>query len=251
VPRGDLEDLASLRSGAAASDGVIHTAFNHDFSKFKANCEMDRQAIEALGDGLAGSGRPLIVTSGTALLSPGRLATEEAQKPSNSPFPRVSEEAAASVAARGVRVSVVRLPPSVHGDGDHGFVPILIGIAREKGASAYVGDGLNRWPAVHRLDAAHLYRLVLEKGLSAAPRYHAIAEEGVPFREIAGVIGRRLNVPVVGKTPEEAASHFGWFAHFAAIDSPASSARTRQQLGWHPTHPALIADIDREAYFKV
>jgi len=250
VHRGDLEDLESLRSGAAAADGVIHTAFNHDFSKFKVNCEMDRLAIEALGDALAGSGRPLIVTSGTALLSPGRLATEEAQTPPNSPFPRVSEQAAASVAARGVRVSVVRLPPSVHGDGDHGFIPILIGIAREKRASVYVGEGLNRWPAVHRLDAAHLYRLVLEKGAAAAPRYHAIADEGVPFREIAGVIGRRLNVPVVSKTPEEATSHFGWFAQFAAIDCPASSARTRQQLGWQPTRPALIPDIDREAYFK-
>jgi nucleoside-diphosphate-sugar epimerase len=250
VHRGDLEDPNTLRSGAAASDGVIHTAFNHDFSKFKANCETDRQAIEALGAALAGSDRPLIVTSGTALLSPGRLATEEDQKPSNSPLPRVSEEAADSVAALGVRVSVVRLPPSVHGDGDHGFIPILIGIAREKGVSAYVGDGLNRWPAVHRLDAAHLYRLVLEKGAAAAPRYHAIADEGVPFREIAGVIGRRLNLPVVSKTPEEAANHFTWFTHFASIDSPASSAQTHQQLGWQPKHPSLIPDIDREQYFK-
>lgn len=248
VHRGDLEDLESLRSGAAMSDGVIHTAFNHDFSKFKENCEADRRAIEAMGAALEGSGRLLIVTSGTGLLAPGVLATEATVQTSGSP--RVaSEEAAISIAAKGVSVSVVRLPPSVHGDGDHGFVPMLIDIARKKGVSAYLGDGLNHWPAVHRLDAARLYRLALEKAVAGA-RYHAVAEEGVPFREIAGVIGRRLNVPVISRKHEEAADHFGGFWHFAAIDNRASSQQTREQLGWLPEGPGLIADIDRPDYFR-
>lgn len=246
VQRGSLDDLESLRNGAAAADAVIHAGFNHDFSNYAVAAETDRLAIETLGAALAGSGRPLIVTSGTALAAPGRIATEE--DAANSTFPRKSETAAASAAARGARVSVLRLPPSVHGEGDHGFVPLLIGLAREKGVSAYVGDGLNRWPGVHRLDAARLYRLVLESG-SAAPRYHAVADEGVPFREIAELIGRRLGVPVVSQSRQDAAEHFGWFAEFAGLDCPASSAQTQQRLGWRPTQPSLIRDIDRPSYF--
>jgi nucleoside-diphosphate-sugar epimerase len=250
VHRGDLQDLESLRAGASAADGVIHTGFNHNFSKFKEKCENERKTVEALGAALAGSDRPLIITSGIGLLPPGQLATEQTMPASPNPNPRVvSEEAARAAAARGVRVSIVRLPPSVHGDGDHGFVPILINIARQKGASAFIGEGINHWPAVHRLDAAHLFRLALEKGAANAC-YHGVAEKGVAFRQIAEVIGHRLNVPVVSKTPEEAAQHFTWFAHFAAINVPASSNQTRQDLGWHPTQPGLIADLDRPSYFE-
>jgi nucleoside-diphosphate-sugar epimerase len=240
IHRGSLEDLNSLRDGARKADAVIHTAFNHDFSRFAQNCEDDRHAIEAMGAVLEGSDRPMLVTSGLALIAPGRVATE-ADKASPD-FPRASEIAAAAVASRGVRASSVRLSPSTHGTGDHGFVPHLISLAREKGVAAYIGDGQNRWPGVHRFDAARLYRLALEQGVESGP-YHAVADEGVPFKAIAEVIGRRLGVPVVSKTREKAAEHFGWIARFA------TSARTRSALGWQPEQPGLIADLDQDNYF--
>lgn len=250
VHRGDLEDLESLRSAAAATDGVIHTGFIHDFSRFKEVCETDRRAITEIGAVLAGSERPLIVTSGTALLAQGQLA-EESHMPVPGPNPRLaSEEAADAVAAKGVRVSVVRLPPSVHGKGDHGFVPMLINLAREKGSSAYKGEGLNRWPAVHRFDAARLFRLALEKAAGPGTRYHGVAEEGILFKDIAEVIGKHLNLPVASKSQEEAAVHFGWFAHFVSIDNPASSKQTQEQLGWHAVQPGLLADINSN-YFSI
>jgi len=244
VHRGDLEDLGSLRSGAAMADGVIHAAFNHDFSKFAENCEADRRAIEVIGDVLEGSDRPLIVTSGLSP-TPDRLTTEDDVPPSGSSgTPRVSERTAISMVARGVRASVVRIP-QVHDRDKQGVATYMIALAHEKGISAYVGAGLNRWPAVHRLDAAPIYRLALEKG-SAGARYHAVAEEGVSVREIAEAIGRGLKIPVVALLPEEAASHFGWLGFLVSMDAPASSVLTRQRLGWRPTEtPGLIADLER------
>ena len=245
VHRGDLEDLDSLRSGASTSDGLIHCGFIHDFSRFQEVCEVDRRAIETMGDALAGSDRPLVVTSGTGMGAdaPGQTATEDLFNPNN-PNPRASSELAAeAVAARGVRVSVVRLP-QVHDTRKQGLVTFSIALAREKGLSAYIGDGLNRWPAVHVLDAAAVYRLALEKAPNRA-RYHPVAEEGVTAKAIAEAIGRGLKIPVVSLSPEEAAGHFGWMAMFAGMDMPASSALTKERLGWHPTQKAgLIEDLD-------
>jgi nucleoside-diphosphate-sugar epimerase len=248
--RGDLNDLESLREGAAASDGVIHCAYIHDFSQMEQAAHTNNRAIEALGATLEGSDRPLVVTSGTALVAPGRLATE-ADTAAGGGHPRVeSERIAMALASRGVRVSILRPPPSVHGEGDHGFVPVLIDIARTKGVSAYVGDGANRWPAVHRLDAAHLYRLALESA-PAGTVLHAVGEEGVPTREIAEVIGRHLDLPVVSVEPDAAGDHFGWIGAFFALDVPASSALTRERMGWQPAHPGLIADLDEGHYFQL
>lgn len=244
VHRGDLEDLDSLRRGAEVSDGVIHTAFVHDFSRFEAICEIDRQAIEAMGSVLAGSNRPFVITSGTGMGSPGpgQVAVED-HFDANHPNPRrASELAGVSVAERGVNVSVVRLP-QVHDPVKQGLITYLVQAARQKGVSAYVGDGSSRWPAAHVLDVARLYRLAFEKG-EAGSRYHAVAEQGVSVREIAEVLGRGLKVPVVSVSREEAPAHFGWLGMFAGIDMPASSALTRERLGWQPTGPGLIADLE-------
>ena len=248
VHRGNLENLDSLRSGAAKADGVIHTAFDHDFSNFVANCEKDRRAIEALGAALKGSDRPLVITSGTGMgnAEPGRPATEDVFDTSH-PIPRVaSEMAGAAMLDAGVNVSVMRLP-QVHDTVKQGLITPLIAVAREKGVSAYSGDGRNRWPAAHVLDVARLYRLALEKR-EAGARYNAVAEEGIPVRDIAEVIGRGLKVPVVAMSPEDAAGHFGWLAAFVGLDLPASSARTQERLGWHPTGPGLIADLEQMQY---
>jgi nucleoside-diphosphate-sugar epimerase len=244
--RGDLEDLEALRIGAAAADGVIHAGFIHDFADFVRVCGVDKLAIETIGAALAGSDRPFVVTSGTGLLSPGKLATEDMQAPDLPHFPRVSEKAGFATVEQGVRAMAVRLP-QVHDPFKQGLVTYLVAIARQKGVSAYVGDGLNRWPAGHRLDAARLYRLALEKG-TAGERFHAVGEEGVALREIAEAIGRGLKLPVVSKTPEEAAEHFGWLAAFAGSDLPASSAWTQERLGWHPTGPGLISDLDQARF---
>ena len=246
--RGDLEDLESLRLGVSGSDAVIHTAFDHDFSNFVANCEKDRRAIEALGGALAGSDRPLVITSGTGIgnAAPGRPATEDVFNTEH-PNPRVASElAGAAMQAAGVNVSVVRLP-QVHDPVKQGLITPLVEIAREKGASAYVGDGLNRWPAAHVVDVARLYRLALERGDPGA-RYHAVAEEGIAAREMAEVIGAGLKVPVVALSPDEAGAHFGWLAMFVGLDMPASSAWTRERLGWRPDGPGLIADLQRMDY---
>lgn len=252
VHKGDLNDLKSLQTGAENADGVIHTAFNHDFSKFKENCETDKRVIELFGNVLAGSERPLIVTSAIGILPQGHLVTEETV-PASGPEAELraaSEEVAITAAKNGVRSSVIRLAPTVHGEDDHNFIPTLIRLAKEKGISAYIGEGNNRWPAVHRLDAAHLFRLVLENGV-AGSRYHAVSEEGIAFREIASMIGHQLNIPVVSIAPEESENHFGWFTRFASMDIPASSQLTREQMEWNPTQHGLIQDLSLPHYYKL
>jgi nucleoside-diphosphate-sugar epimerase len=249
VHRGDIEDLESIRRGAAEADAVIHLAFNHDFSKFAANCETDRRVIEALGSELAGSDRMLVATSATgmAVAEAGRPSTEDDAPASTQVIPRAaSEEAAAAAAAKGVRVAVVRLP-QVHDTEKQGLVTYALQMAREKGVSAYIGEGLNRWPAAHVLDTARLYRLALEKTNGSAT-YHAVAEEGVSVREIAEAIGRGLKVPVVSIAPEQAPGHFGWLAGFAGWDLPSSSVKTREKLGWNPTGPNLLTDLSNMRY---
>ncbi len=252
VQMGTLEDLDGLTRGASAADGVIHTAFNHDFSKFAENSELDRVAIETLGAALRGTDRPLLVTSGTAAPTPGRPATEnDPPMPTNPTYPRASEATAMALAASGVRASVVGLP-QVHDTVKQGFVTYFIGVARAKGVSAYVGDGANRWSAAHVLDVARLYRLALEKleleKGEAGVRYHAVAEEGVALREIAEAISRGLKVPVVSLSPEEAGPHFGFLGAFAGLDMPVSSALTQERLGWHPAGPGMIADLEHMTY---
>ena len=246
VHRGDLNDLDSLRSGAHDADGVIHLAFHHDFDNFTNAGELDRNAITALGETLAGSGRPLVVTSGTAGHALGQILTED--QPANPQSPRVSESAALAFADRDVRVSIVRLAPTVHGNGDYGFIPVLIDVARAKGVSAFPGDGANRWSAVHRNDAAVLFRLAAESA-EAGTILHAVGEQAVTTRDIAESFGRHLGVPVTSVAPEAAAEHFGWIGAFFAIDMPASSAITQRRFGWQPTNIGLLDDLDQGHYF--
>ena len=245
---GDLENLDSLRRGAESTDGTIHCGFIHDFSDFARSCEVDRRAIETMGAVLEGSGKPFLNSTGVAGLSPGRLSTEEDMADSGRYVRALSEEATLALAGRGVRAMSIRLSPSTHGDGDYGFVPMLAHVAQEKGVSAYLGDGANRWPGVHRSDAARLYRLALEKG-EAGARFHAVADEGVPTRAIAEAIGRSLKLPVKSIPVEQTGEHFGWMGFFYGLDAASSSAWTQQTLGWRPTGPGLLADIDRPEYY--
>jgi nucleoside-diphosphate-sugar epimerase len=262
VRHGTLDDLDVLRSAAEDSDGVIHLAFKHDLAfsgDFQGAADADRLAVETLGEALAGSDRPFVIASGTLGIAPGRVASERdghsldpavAGTGSGPQARHETAELTLALATRGVRSSVLRLPPTNHGDGDNGFIAILVGLAREKGVSGYIGDGANRWTAVHRLDSARLFRLAVE-GAPAGSTLHAVAEEGVPIREVAEAIGRHLQLPVVSVAPEKAGEHFGWLGAFLALDSPASSALTRELLGWEPTQPGLIADLDQGHYFRV
>jgi nucleoside-diphosphate-sugar epimerase len=248
VHRGDLNDVESLRAGAAACDGVIHLGFIHDFDNYEASIRTDRGAIETIGEALAGSHRPFVLASGTLGLAPGQLAIEEMPFDPNQ-HPRLANAVGAmAFAQRAVRVSFVRLPPTVHGTGDHGFVKRLIDIARDKGVSAYIADGANRWNAVHVLDAAPVFRLALEQA-PAGSILHAVADEGVPTRTIAEIIAKKLHVPATSIAPESATEHFGWIARFFAIDQPASSELTRARLAWTPTHANLIEDLEAGHYF--
>ncbi|MEJ1970463.1 MAG: SDR family oxidoreductase [Rhizomicrobium sp.] len=248
VHRGSLEDLDSLRKGAKQADGTIHLAFIHDFAKFAENGQVDRRAIEAMGDVLDGTGKPFIVTSGTGLIAPGVTITEDMRRDDTGFTPRVSEQAGLAYAKRGVRAMAIRLPQVHGGDGKAGLINYLLDGARRKGAAAYVGDGSQRWAAAHRLDVVRLYRLALENG-AADGIYHAVGEEGVPMRQIIEVIGRALNVPVVSIKPEDAGDYYGPLAMFAGLDMPASSALTQQLLGWKPNEIGLIADIGQPNYF--
>jgi len=247
VYRGSLDDPDSLREAAQNSDGAIHLAYRHDFDDFAAGAELDRRAIEALGDALAGSGRPLVVAGGILWLSPGVTLTED--RPAPPELPRFSEAAVLGLTDRGVRTAVVRLPPSVHGEGDHGFVPTLIEVARKKGVAAYVGDGTNRWPAVHRLDAARAFRLAVESA-PAGSIIQAVDDEGVPAREIAGVIGKHLDAPVASVSLDNAYDHFGWIGPLFSVDAPATSKRTQDLLDWQPAQAGLLADLDAGHYFR-
>lgn len=249
VHRGNIEDLQSLRDGASKADAVIHLGFNHDFSKFAETCAHDALVIHALGAELAGTDKLFLVTSGTAILPSGTVSTEETKAPSgDNVHPRVAtEKACAEIANNSVKVAVVRLSPSVHGEGDRGFVHFVADFARQNGASAYIDQGANRWCAVHRLDAAVLYRLALEKG-DGGVNYHGVAEEGIPFKSIAATLGRSLDLPVVSKSGNDAMSHFDWFTYLAASNTPASSAWTREALGWEPVNPGLISDIEQGFY---
>jgi len=253
VHRGDLGDVDSLREGAEASEGVIHLAYIHDFSKFEDNARVDRRAIDAIGEVLAGSDRAFVIASGVLMVAPNgqtAIETDPGEASGAAGGRRGNEHLLLSLADRGVRSASLRLPPTVHGAGDHGFMSMIIDTAREKGVSAYVGDGSNRWPAVHRLDAASLFRLALEQA-PAGTVLHGIGEEGVPVRDIADVIGRQLDVPVVSVNAGEAPAHFGFLAAFIGADSPASSALTRARFGWEPAQPGLIADLEQGHYFEV
>jgi nucleoside-diphosphate-sugar epimerase len=247
VLRGDLNDLKSLEVGAAESEGVIHLGFIHDFDKYEASIRTDASAIETMGGVLAGSGRPLVFASGVAGILPGRLVTEEVPFDAQA-HPRAANAVAGlGLAARGVRVVSVRLAPTVHGAGDHGFVKRVADIAREKGVSGYIGEGGNRWPAVHRLDAARLFRLALEKAPAGAV-LHGVAEEGVRARTIAEIIGRKLGLPTASIAPDAAGAHFGWLGRFFAMDQPASNALTRARMDWTPTNPSLVDDLEAGHY---